>query len=389
MALLSLTRERKAMALLRPQLVRPRIALGAGLALLLATGLVFSSFSATSAQSPKSRVSERAAIESGSWEIVFTWAGAVNYNSSTLNAGTFYLGSGNGTMEVDADSVAGPYGIIMSAQGSAQATSASGATATGRIDDGSWTFSGQFGGSSRRACLTGSISFGGTLEYEDALGLSFIPLDGLSAPISCADWPLRTAIVRCNVIEGQWAAQKQAVLSTSGYRWSGSPSRFWGVRTPPSATASAAAREAIRSLNEEATALATAQPISATDLRAFLRAARSRLPQARSACGDRQIDVELQALTRVIIAQIVDQEVELSTDVLIELADFAARVDAFSRPQSALSRRTSNDLYLRFDALADNSTATGAQLADAADATRRLGWERLANRLDQEASLRA
>ena len=43
------------MALLRPQLVRPRIALGAGLALLLATGLVFSSFSATSAQSPKSR----------------------------------------------------------------------------------------------------------------------------------------------------------------------------------------------------------------------------------------------------------------------------------------------------------------------------------------------
>ena len=327
------------------------------------------------------------ALASGSWEIGLSWAGGASLRTGTVSSNVSFLGSGSGTMLVDADSVAGPYGITMFAAGAGRATVGT-RTAEGSSSDTTYSFTGAFGGSATEPCLTGQIELGGTFEYQDDLGLVVIPLDGITKPMTCAEWPLRIASVTCNVVEGEWAWLKTQGLLGAGFTFTGSPSRFWGVRTPPSAAGSAASDSAMRSLMDEANALASAQPISATDLRAFLRSARTRLPDAAPACGARQDGVELAVLTRVIIAQMIDQGTALPTDALIELADFAARVDAFARPQTDLSRTTATSLQNALTRLVDDSSATANQLADAADAARRLGWSPLANRLEQEAAAR-
>jgi len=327
------------------------------------------------------------ALSAGAWEIGFSWAGAASLRTGTVSSNVGFVGTGSGTLDVDADSVAGPYGITLAAAGSGRA-SVAGNSAQGSSNDTTYTFSGAFGGSASEPCLTGQIELGGTFVYEDAAGIAFIPLEGITKPMTCAEWPLRITSVECNVVEGEWAWVKTQGLLGAGFTFTGSPSRFWGVRTPPSASGAAASDSAMQALMDEANALATAQPISATDLQAFLRSARTRIPAVAPACGARQDDVELAVLTRVIIAQMIDQATPISTDALVVLADFAARVHAFARPQSDLSRTTATSLQEALARLVDDTSATTRQLADAADAARRLGWEPLGNRLDQEAAAR-
>ncbi len=327
------------------------------------------------------------ALASGSWDIGFSWAGGASLRTGTVSSNVAFIGNGSGTLDVDADSVAGPYRITMAAAGSGRATVA-GSSAQGSSNDTTYTFSGAFGGSASEPCLTGQIELGGTFVYEDAAGIAFIPLEGITKPMTCAEWPLRIVSVECNVVEGEWAWVKTQGLIGAGFTFTGSPSRFWGVRTPQSASGAAASDSAMQALMDEANALASAQPISATDLQAFLRSARTRIPDVAPACGSRQADVELAVLTRVIIAQMIDQGTALPTDALITLADFAARVHAFARPQSDLSRTTATSLQDALTRLIDDTSATARQLADAADAARRLGWNPLANRLDQEAAAR-
>ena len=95
---------------------------------------------------------------------MFTWAGGASYQTSTLHTSVSYVGSGTGTLLVDADSVGGPYSILMAAYGGGTASSGN-RSASGSSADTTWTFAGSFGGDTRTPCLTGSLRADGTFQY--------------------------------------------------------------------------------------------------------------------------------------------------------------------------------------------------------------------------------
>ncbi|MFO1537962.1 MAG: hypothetical protein ACKOVH_09100 [Actinomycetota bacterium] len=341
------------------------------------------------ADAPPAGATPRTALAPGTWEVSFSWAGTASDSGATVTSSSQFLGNGIGTLLVDADSVAGPFGIAAVVSGRGTAVSASGARATGDASGATWTFTGTFGGSATQPCLTGEVGLGGTFVFEDRDGLAFIPLEDFTFPLTCGDWPLRLASVRCNVFEGEWVWARTNALSALGYRFGGSPSRVWGVRAGRSDEAARAAADAMAALTQEAEALASSSPLAVEDLRAFLRAARTRLPRAAAACDGASTDVALQVFTRVLIANLLGQGAPLGPDALTEVADFAARVGAFGRPRSELSSTTLAELDAALLRLVDDPTATEPQLADAADAADRLGLARTRDRLDQEAALRA
>lgn len=313
------------------------------------------------------------ALASGQWQVSLSWFGTVSYASDTLQSRTRFLGNGMGTLTVGGDTVTGPYTVVALVGGEGRARSVRGAEATGGTSDGTWSFDGDFAGSATRPCLTGTLSLGGTFEYQDDDGLLVFPLDGIAVPMTCDDWPVRLTSVRCNVFEGEWAWARTAGLTTVGFRFDGSPSRIWGVRAPRSARGAQASADAMRNLTAEIEALTATSPASAADLRAFLRSARSRLPQVAPACGGTQTDVALAVLTRVLVANVLDQGPAVPADVVVELADVAARVDAFARPRSDLATTTLERLDGALRALATDPELTAGQRRTAADAARALG----------------
>jgi hypothetical protein len=333
--------------------------------------------------------SPQPALAPGRWEVSFSVFGTASYSSATLTSSSQFLGNGIGTLLVDADSVAGPFGIVAVVSGRGEAVSASGTRATGDTNSATWSFDGTFGGSATQPCLTGNVSLGGMFEFEDRDGLAFIPLEGFGFPMACGDWPLRITSVRCNVFEGEWIWARTNALAAAGYRFGGSPSRVWGVRTARSERAAQAAADAMAALTQEAEALASSSPLAVADLRQFLQAARTRVPRAAAACDGAATDVALQVFTRVLIANLLDQGAALGPDVLTEVADFAARAGAFGRPRSELATTTLAALDAALLRLTEDPAATEAQLTDAADAADRLGLGRTRDRLDQEAALRA
>lgn len=343
---------------------------------------------AGTATAPPASAEPAAALAPGRWEVSFSWYGTASYGSATLTSSSQFFGNGIGSLAVDADSVAGPFGITALVQGRGTATGAGGYRATGGSSDATWEFAGTFGGSATEPCLTGSVAVGGMFDFQDDAGLIFMPLDGIEFPMACGDWPIRITSVRCNVFEGEWAWARTLGLSAAGYRFTGSPSRVWGVRVGRSERSAQASAEAMRALTEEARVLASSSPLAVDDLRQFLRAARTRLPRAAAACGGDQTDVELQVFTRVLIANLLGQGTPLGPDVLIEVADFAARAGAFDRPRTDLGTTTLTELDAAFRALPTDPAVTQSQLLDAADAARRLGLRATADRLDQEGALR-
>jgi hypothetical protein len=371
--------------------VRPPVRRVVVLLTLVAVGLVGTGVAPVTPVAPGTppAAASDAALARGRWQVSFSWAGTATYSSGTLTSASRFVGNGIGTLLVDADSVGGDFGINATVTGEAVATSASGARATGDTTGATWDFVGTFGGSATEVCLTGTVALGGTLEFEDRDGLVFIPLEDFGFPMACGDWPVRITSVRCNVFEGEWAWRRTLGLSAAGYRFSGSPSRIWGVRVGRSPGAAQAAADAMAALTEEARVLASSSPLAAEDLRQFLRAARTRLPRAAAPCAGTSADAELQVFTRVLIANLLGQGGPLSPEVLTEAADFAARAGAFARPRSELAATTLAELDAALRRLVDDPASTEDQLSDAAEAAGALGLSRTRDRLDQEAAFRA